>query len=403
MRTLRIKFPNPDGHQLSARLELPVDKHPYAYALFAHCFTCNKNYHSVRHISRSLTGKGIAVLRFDFTGLGESEGEFADTNFSSNVDDLVCAARWLAKNHQPPSLLIGHSLGGAAVLFAARELDSVKAVVTIGTPAEPVHVSRLVKSERAQIEAEGKAEVAIGGESFVISKEFLDDLEANKSEQVVHQLQRALLILHSPQDRIVSVENAAKLYQYARHPKSYVSLDGADHLLSNEADACYAGDLIATWSTRYVPVPPPAQVDSDKEVAVRTEPGSFTSFVKAGRHHFIADEPQDIGGHDFGPTPYHLLTAALGACTGMTLRMYADRKGWPLQAVVVHLQHDKAHAEDCNKVEDAPCKVDRIDRQLELKGELTDAQRNRLLEIANRCPVHKTLLEGVEVNTLLKT
>ncbi|MGB3618968.1 MAG: bifunctional alpha/beta hydrolase/OsmC family protein, partial [Catalinimonas sp.] len=286
-----------------------------------------------------------------------------------------------------------------AVLCAAHQVPACRAVVTVGAPAEPAHVTHLIQSEREVIEARGEAEVSIGGRPFVISKQFLDDLEENRIDAHIRNLDRALLVLHSPQDRTVEVENARKIYNAARHPKSFVSLDGADHLLMREEDARYVGDVIATWSTRYVSPPPPAEADGDLDVDVRLDEG-FTTFVRAGRHHFVADEPKSVGGEDLGPTPYHLLSASLGTCTAMTLRMYADRKGWPLREVAVHLHHDKAY--DCDRTDDPDCRVDRISREIELDGDLDDAQRAKLLEIADKCPVHKTLRDGVQVFTDLK-
>ncbi|GAA4467975.1 bifunctional alpha/beta hydrolase/OsmC family protein [Nibrella saemangeumensis] len=403
MKSIKVSFQNKDGHVLSGLLELPIDGRPHAFALFAHCFTCTKNFTAIRNISRALSLNGIAVFRFDFTGLGESEGEFGDTTFSSNIADLLSAAEHLETHYQAPALAIGHSLGGTAVLMAASSLPSVKAVVTIGSPCDPDHVKHLLKGDLTQIEKEGKAEVSIGGRTFTVQKQFLDDLSRFEPATDIHALRRALLVLHSPQDRTVSIDNAAAIYQAARHPKSFISLDGADHLMTKPEDSLYGGEMIASWVKRYIDIPQAEPLTSHKRVAVRIGPDSLTTEVKAGNHSLLADEPKAIpGGHDLGPTPYDLVTAGLGACTAMTLRMYADRKQWPLKNVIVHLQHDKIHAQDSEHTEKKPM-LDQISREIEVEGDLTDEQRNRLLEIAEKCPVHRTLHSSVQiVSTLLE-
>ena len=403
MRSQKIIFANKSGENLAARLEMPIDQHPYAYALFAHCFTCNKNLNAVRNISRSLTQQGIAVLRFDFTGLGESEGDFTDTNFSSNVDDLIAAIQFLKTEYQAPDILIGHSLGGAAVLCAAALTPEAKAVVTIGSPFSPVHVSHLFSANMEKIEQDGAAEVNIGGRPFTVKKQFLDDIKEQELSQKINNLQKALLIMHSPQDRTVEVENAARIYQAARHPKSFISLDGADHLLSNKQDSLYAGQMIAAWVVRYLEQEEKDTLKSDKEVVVRLmEDDGFTSDVKVRHHGFTADEPASVGGNDFGPTPYDLVSAGLGACTAMTLHMYARRKKWPLKEVKVHIDHYKDHATDCEQMENPKSKIDHFSRVIELEGDLDDEQKTRLLEIADRCPVHRTLHNPVEIKTVLQ-
>lgn len=404
MSQKKIKFTNRQGQSLSARIEFPLDKQPVAYALFAHCFTCSKDLNAVRTISRSLNQEGIAVLSFDFTGLGQSEGEFANTNFSSNVSDLVDAASFLEKEYQAPQLLVGHSLGGAAVLFAAAHIPSVSAVATVGAPAEPIHVAKQFKSAQSTLEEEGIAQVSIAGRPFTIKKQFLDDLETHQLDKVLPQLKKALLILHSPQDTIVGIRNAAQIYQTAMHPKSYISLDGADHLLSHKPDAAYTAQMIASWASRYMefPASPEDTLQTDKQVVVRTGPNGYTSQVLAGRHHFLADEPTSVGGEDLGPSPYQFLLTSLGACTSMTLRMYADRKKWDLQEVRVHLSHSKDHKADSEAYEKSDSKIDILERELELKGNLDEEQRKRLLEIADRCPVHRTLHNEMEVRTILK-
>lgn len=402
MRSKKIQFTNTEGEVLAARLELPVNQHPHTYALFAHCFTCNKNLTAVRNISRALTQEGIAVLRFDFTGLGESEGDFADTNFSSNVQDLVQAANFLNHNYKAPSILIGHSLGGAAVISAAKNIESVKAVATIGAPYDPAHVSHLLSSGIEEINATGAAEVIIGGRKFTVKKQFLDDIQEHSVKENLRNLRKAILILHSPQDRTVEVENAAKIYHAARHPKSYISLDGADHLLSNKMDSLYAGDLIACWAKRYIDWPEKEKLKVEKEVAVRLGDEGYTTDIAVRHHTLTADEPESVGGNDFGPTPYDLLNASLGACTAMTLQMYARRKKWDLQEVTVHLEHYKDYVADMQDVDNPKSKIDHFDRVLELEGDLSEEQKQRLLEIANRCPVHRTLHNDVKINTVLK-
>jgi uncharacterized OsmC-like protein/esterase/lipase len=402
MDSIKIKFSNQQGEELSARLEMPLDQHPHTFAIFAHCFTCGKDLKAIQNISRAMAREGIAVLRMDFTGLGESQGEFSDTNFTTNIQDLVAGAEYLKKNYEAPAILVGHSLGGAAVLFAAEKISSIKAVATIAAPADPEHVEHLLEEDLSEIEDKGKATVDIGGRAFTIKKHFLDDLEDRQLLTKVKHLRRALLVMHSPQDMIVEVDNARKIYEAALHPKSFISLDGADHLLSKAQDSLYVGNMIAHWAMRYLNVEEKESLKSEKQVVARIGKDGYTTDIKAGRHVLLADEPKSVGGDDFGPTPYALLAAALGSCTVMTLRMYADRKQWPLEAVTVHLEHNKRHAEDCGKTDDPDCRLDRIERVLEIEGPLSDEQLNRLVEIADRCPVHKTLHSGVEVKTVLR-
>lgn len=381
---------------------MPVNRHPHAYAIFAHCFTCSSSLAAVRNISRELNLRGYGVLRFDFTGLGNSEGDFVDTNFTTNISDLAAAAEWLAENHQAPALLVGHSLGGAAVLCAATMIPSVKAVATVGAPYAADHVSAHFAENLETIERQGSATVNIGGRPFKIAKQFLDDIKDQKVEQHIKALDVALLFLHSPQDRTVNIDEAAKLYAAAHHPKSFVSLDGADHLLTNSSDAHYAGEVIAGWASRYISAPASAPIRSDKEVAVRLGNEGFTTEVMVRHHHLTADEPEKIGGNDYGPGPYELVSAGLGACTAMTIQMYARRKKWNVESVEVHINHSKDYATDMVEMESKPTKIDRFDRTLILRGDLDEAQKARLLEIADRCPVHRTLHEAVEVVTKLE-
>lgn len=398
MRTTRIQFPNATGQLLAAKMDLPLGQRPKACAIFAHCFTCSKDLSAVRNISLALTQKGIAVFRFDFTGLGQSEGEFADTNFSSNVEDLVSAAAYMQEVYDAPQLLIGHSLGGAAVLLAASQIASIKAVATIGAPADPSHVSHLVQSGAAEIREKGAATVSIGGRPFQIKAQFLDDL-AQASNQHISKLKKALLILHSPQDQTVGIKNAEMIYHLAQHPKSFVTLDGADHLLTDAKDAQYVGQLIAAWAERYIDLKTHPALSTDKQVVVRTGAEGFTTEILAGRHSLLADEPTSVGGTDLGTSPYGLLAAALGACTSMTLRMYADRKKWDLQEVRVHVQHSKSYPADSKQAEKSQSKIDVFEREIELEGALDEGQKARLMEIADRCPVHRTLHGEIKVET----
>ena len=403
MRSQKIQFENANGYTLSARLEFPPDSHPYAYAIFAHVFTGNKNLSATRHISRALTQHGIGILRFDFTGLGDSEGDFADTNFTSNVDDILAASKFLEENYEAPRILIGHSLGGAAVIFAASQLESIQAVATVGAPSEPEHVTHLLSSKIEDIEDNGVANVSIGGRNFTIKKQFLDDLRSKDMYTILKNLKKPILVLHSPQDSVVTIENAAKIYHAAFHPKSFVSLDGADHMLSKKGDAAYVGDLVASWMTRYVIPPEKEKLKTDAQVAVRLGDIGFTTEIQAGAHGLLADESEDVGGDDFGPSPYQYLSSALGACTAMTLQMYARRKKWDLKEVKVHIDHGKKYVDDCKECVEfsKEVKIDHFDREIELIGDLTEEQINRLLEIADRCPVHRTLNKEVKIITRL--
>jgi uncharacterized OsmC-like protein/pimeloyl-ACP methyl ester carboxylesterase len=404
--TQKLVFENGRGEQLAASLDLPRGE-PIGWGLFAHCFTCSKDIPAAGRISRRLAEEGLAVLRFDFTGLGSSEGDFANTNFSSNVDDLVAAATHLREHFAAPSLLIGHSLGGAAVLAAARHIAEVRAVCTIAAPSDPEHVRGLLTGEVGEIEARGVATVDIAGRQFQIKKQFLDDLGEQNLGEELGALRKALLVFHSPVDEIVGIDNARRIYQAARGAKSFVTLENADHLLRNERDARYVAEVLAAWVSRYIEVPAVAAPAGREalppgDVLVSELERPYTNRVLAGRHELLADEPPSVGGKDAGPNPYDYLLAALGACTSMTLRMYAERKGWPLEEVSVRLRHSRIHAEDCAECESESGLIDRLERELHLVGDaLTDEQRARLLEIANRCPVHRTLLNELQVPTRL--
>ncbi|MBS3738419.1 bifunctional alpha/beta hydrolase/OsmC family protein [Mesohalobacter halotolerans] len=403
MKSKKVKFKNKNEEELVGRLDLPVDKRIHSYCIFAHCFTCNKNLKAIKNISDGLTSSGFGVLRFDFTGLGQSDGAFEDTDFSHNVDDLIAASKFLEDHYEAPILIIGHSLGGTASIFAAHQLDHIKAYVTIGSPFQPEHVSKLLESKMDEIQSEGKAKVNVGGRSFTIKKDFLEDLQKNKIDEFLGDLKKPYLIFHSPQDEIVGVKNAELLYKNAHHPKSFVSLDGADHLMSNPKDSLYVGQVISSWASRYLDV-----FEKEKElktkhqvVASLDQNDDFTTEMALGSHRMQADEPEDFGGKNLGPNPYELVSGGLAACTAMTIQMYAKRKKWPVENVEVHINHKKDHCDDCKNINDKNSKIDIFERDLILKGDLDDKQRQRLLEIANKCPVHKTLHSEVEVKTKL--
>jgi len=401
MRKINVRFQNAAGQTLSGILETPLAA-PRAYALFAHCFTCSKNLKAATNISRALTDAGLAVLRFDFTGLGQSEGEFAETNFSSNVDDLLAAAQFLKEEHKPPAVLIGHSLGGTAVLQAAPQVPSAVAVATIGSPADPGHVAHLFAGAHDQLEREGSAEVSLGGRPFTIKRQFLDDLRTHDLPAAIGGLRKALLIMHAPLDDTVEVDNASSLFAAAKHPKSFVSLDKADHLLTREEDSLYAGKVLAAWSSRYLPPAPASDLVAEEgHVVARTFVDGFRTDVQAGPHALTADEPASVGGTNAGPSPYGLLSAALATCTSMTLKMYASFKKLSLVSATVTVTHDKVHAEDCVDCETKDRKVDEFHRAIALEGDLTSSERQRMLEIADRCPVHKTLHGEIKVRTTL--
>ncbi len=393
-----IAIPNSNGETLHATLEIPADKKVNQYAVFAHCFTCSSQLSIVRTISNELTQHGFGVLRFDFTGLGKSDGEFADTNFSHNLQDLITVNTFLKNKYQAPTLLIGHSLGGAAALMAAGELSNIKALVTIAAPADVAHVTQLLGERKKEIQQKGVASLSIGGRPFKIKKHFLDDLEKHDAKEIIPKLRIPLLILHSPQDKIVGIENAAKIYQLAHHPKSFISLDGADHLLSKKEDSLYAARSIATWADRYLNVfkerallkPHQSQVVAHLDLE-----NGFKTHISNGRNTLVADEPLNVGGDDAGFAPFELLQAALGACTNMTLKLYAERKKWPLEEVYTHMSFVRDTLDNE--------KIETITKMISLEGNLNEKQKQRLLEIAAKCPVNKTLLAGVNIETLVDT
>ena len=403
MPTERFQFTGSGGHQLAAALDMP-EREPVAYALFAHCFTCGKDALAARRIALALATKGIAVLRFDFTGLGSSEGEFANSTFSSNVADLVRAAGHLRETRKSPAILIGHSLGGAAILAAAGQIPDAKAVVTIAAPSDPAHVIGLFADRVEDIRKHGKVQVSLAGRPFHISREFLDDIGEHGLMAHVTKLQKALLVMHAPTDDTVGIDNATRIFVAAKHPKSFVSLAGADHLLTDRHDAAYVADVVAAWAERYIdpatPSPAADPGEAPRNVVVReTGNSKFQQTVSIGPHRLLADEPVAAGGEDTGPGPYDYLLAGLGACTSMTMRLYADRKALPLERVTVTLKHSRIHAEDCAECETKAGMLDQIDRSIAMDGALDAEQRRKLMEIADKCPVHRTLTSEIRILT----
>ncbi len=403
----QVQFKNQAGLLLSGDLEMPTAGEPRAFALFAHCFSCTRKIRAAVHIARAMADQGIAVLRFDFTGLGDSEGQFSDSSFSANVDDLLAAADWLASEHQPVQILVGHSLGGTAVLAAAPHIDSCRAVASINAPSEPRHVLRHMEENLEAIREQGSAVVNLGGRPFRIRQEFVDDVRNQDVANRLRNLKRALLVLHAPLDKTVAVSHASTIFEAALHPKSFISLDQADHLLSNPDDSRYAGVMIAQWASRYfdpIAAQPATGHDSDDApqgvtVTGRTADG-FVCKVQSGQHEWVADEPADIG-TDAGPDPYAHLCAALGTCTVMTLNMYARHKQLPVEQVMARVSHARIHAKDCQDCHQTEGKIDVLNREISITGDLSDAQRQRMLEIADRCPVHRTLENEIKVTTAL--
>lgn len=401
MRSERFDFPNSKGEKLAAALDLPLGK-PIAFTLFAHCFTCSKDMLAAKRIAEQLTMHGIGVLRFDFTGLGGSEGEFANTLFSSNVDDLIAAADHLRKSYAAPAILIGHSLGGTAMLAAAYKIPEARGVVTIAAPYHPKHVTNLFKADIDKLRKQGEIEVSLAGRAFRIKREFLDDVADKNLQSCIANLRKALLVFHSPTDDLVGIENASQIFISAKHPKSFISLAGADHLLSQRSDAVYVANVVAAWADRYLDQPETmteAEVEAGLVLVRETHGGKFQQEILTGPHHLLADEPIKLGGLGSGPGPYDFLLAGLGACTSMTIRLYADFKKLPLENVSVRLSHSKIHAKDCETCDTKVSTLDQIDRAITLEGPLDDEQRKRLMEIADKCPVHKTLQSKINIST----
>jgi putative redox protein len=400
MPTERFQFPGADGQMLDAALDLPNGA-PAAFALLAHCFTCGKNVLAARRIADELAKRGIATLRFDFTGIGASEGEFANTTFSSNIADLVAAADYLRKSRKAPAILIGHSLGGAAILAATAKIPEAKCVATIGAPSDPAHVTNLFKEAIDGIRTSGEVEVSLSGRPFKVKREFLDDVAEHNLTEAVKQLHKPLMIFHSPTDDHVGIDNATRIFVAAKHPKNFISLAGADHLLTQKRDAVFVADMIATWAMRYLDMP--SEVDTpdvpDGVVVMETRQGMYQNLVAAGPHRLLADEPVAVGGLDSGPGPYDLLLAGLGACTSMTMRMYAQRKNIPLDRVTVRLKHSQIYAKDCETCETKEGMISRITRSISIEGKMDDEQRKSLMVIADKCPVHRTLTHEIDIVT----
>jgi uncharacterized OsmC-like protein/esterase/lipase len=402
MNTVKLEIENRKGLKLQAYLELPANQKPNQFAIFAHCFSCNSNFNAVKNISRSLSNHGFGVLRFDFTGLGKSEGEFAESHFSANVEDLLDVHTYLEKHYKAPALLVGHSLGGAAVIVAASKLESVKAVATIGAPAAVNHVTHLFSHAINDIPEKGEIEVQIGGRPFKINQDFVADFNKTDLPKIIKELRKPILVLHAPFDKIVGIENAHQIYHNAIHPKSFVSLDTADHLLSKSSDSIYVGNMIGTWVERYFEPEENSMISAEGEQLVghlNVLEDNFTTSIQTKKHSFIADEPTSVGGDDFGPSPYDFLSAGLAACTVMTLKLYAERKKWDLQEVFVYITYSKKHSDDLNIDVDTPTRFDHLQKKLKFIGDLDEKQTQRLKEIASKCPVHKTLQNKIIIET----
>ncbi|WP_025764717.1 bifunctional alpha/beta hydrolase/OsmC family protein [Dyadobacter tibetensis] len=404
MKSENIVIKNRRGHSLNAYLELPANQKPNHIAIFAHCFTCNSNFNAVRDISRSLTNHGFGVVRFDFTGLGKSSGAFSESHFSANVSDLLDVHQYLKDHYQAPKLLVGHSLGGAAVLVAASQLKEVEAIATIGAPARADHVKHLFTDQLQDLDEDEEATVSIGGRPFHINGRFIKELEEANMEEVIGKLRKPLLILHAPFDKTVGIENAQQIYELAHHPKSYISLDGADHLLSKKEDSTYVGDMIGMWVNRYIPQQTNQMLSTEGEQLVahlNLQENNFTTNMQTAAHALLADEPASVGGDDFGPSPYDFVVAGLAACTAMTVKLYAERKKWALEEIFVYVTHDKKHKDDLNEGNEPAGFLDHITKKLKFVGDLDESQRLRLVEIASKCPVHKTLENQVAFDSEL--
>ncbi|MCK0123751.1 alpha/beta fold hydrolase [Gelidibacter sp. F2691] len=402
MQSTKLNIKNSKGLQLQAYLEIPANQKPHNYVIFAHCFTCSSSLKPVKNISRALTTHGFAVVRFDFTGLGKSEGEFADSHFSANVEDLLAVNAYMAEHYEAPSLLVGHSLGGAAVIVAAAQLDTVKAVATIGAPATTEHVKRHFSHQFDEIAEKGDVEVNIGGRPFKINQEFVEDFDKTDLPEITKQLRKPILIMHAPFDKTVGIDNAQQLFVNAFHPKSFISLNDADHLLLREKDSLYVGNMIGAWVQRYFDTHDNTILDTEDQQLVahlNVKEDNFTTSIQTKNHNFVADEPVSFGGDDFGPSPYDFLSAGLAACTAMTLKLYAERKKWDLQEVFVYITYSKKHSEDLMQGREKPTRFDHLLKKLKFVGELDETQKSKLVEIASKCPVHKTLLNDIVIDT----
>ncbi|MCB0447714.1 MAG: alpha/beta fold hydrolase [Gelidibacter sp.] len=402
MRTNRLEIYNRKGYKLSAYLELPANQKPNYFAIFAHCFSCNSTIGATKNVTRALTNHGFGVLRFDFTGLGRSEGKFAESYFSANVEDLIDVNHFLIENHQAPCLLLGHSLGGAAAIVAASKLDNIKAVATIAAPATVTHVTHHFSHAQEAIKMMGETEIEIEGRKFVVNKKFIEDFDKTDLPEITRQLRKPILIMHAPFDKVVGIANAHQLYHNAIHPKSFVSLHDADHLLSLAKHSEYAGEVIGSWVKLYFPKQDNAMLSTEGEQIVahlNLKENNFTTYLQTKKHNFIADEPGSIGGDDFGPSPYEYLTASIAACTTMTIKLYAESKGWDLQEVYVYITHSKKHSDELGLGVEQPGRIDFMQKKLKFVGDLDEIQKEKLKEIASRCPVHKTVASEVAFET----
>ncbi|MCH5598907.1 bifunctional alpha/beta hydrolase/OsmC family protein [Niabella ginsengisoli] len=402
MKKTQLEIINKKGNKLNAHLELPANQKPHSYAIFAHCFTCNSTFETVKNISRTLARYGFGVVRFDFMGLGHSEGDFAESHFSGNVDDLISVSDYLDEHFKAPSLLVGHSLGGAAAIVAASRLQNIKAVATIGAPASVSHAKRLFSEQVKNTEGNEPVEVTIEGRPFKINAEFVKDFDKTDLIDIVKSLRKPILIMHAPHDNSVGIENARELYHHAFHPKSFISLDDADHLLTKSKDSQYVGNMIGTWAQRYFDEVENEMLDPAGEQLVahlNVKEDKFTTLMQTRKHSLIADEPASFGGDDLGPAPYDFLSAALASCSVLTVKLYAERKGWDLQEVYSYITYSKKHSDDLMLDVEKPGQIDHLSKKLKFIGDLTDEQRTRLTEVASKCPVHKTLTSKVIIET----
>ncbi|SED16240.1 putative redox protein [Tenacibaculum sp. MAR_2009_124] len=404
MKTIRLDIENSKQYKLRAYVELPANQKPHYYAIFAHCFSCSSSLNAVKNISRALTNHGFGVVRFDFTGLGRSEGGFAESHFSANVDDLISVNRYISENFSAPSLIIGHSLGGAAAVVAASKLSNIKAVATIGSPATVNHVTHLFSHAIEEVKSKGEVEVNIGGRPFKINQEFVEDFHKTDLPEITKKLRKPILIMHSPVDAVVEISNAHSLYHNAKHPKSFISLDNADHLLSQNRDSLYAGNMIGSWAQRFFDPKENTMLDTNGEQLIghlNLLEDNFTTSLQTKNHSFLADEPTTFGGDDFGPSPYDYLSASIAACTTMTLKLYAQRKKWDLQEVYVYITYSKKHSDELSLDVEKPGRIDHISKKLKFVGNLDESQQQKLKEIASKCPVHKTVAKEVYFDTEL--
>ena len=397
--SLRFSFENASGLQLAAIVDLPILPIKY-FALYAHCFSCGKDILVAARIARSLAAKGIAVMRFDFTGIGSSEGSFEESNFTNNCLDIVAATEYMRQHYQAPRLLIGHSLGGTAMLNAAEHIPEAAAIVSIAAPASPDHVLSHFESEVDKLEKQEKVDIELANKTLTISRDFVADLKQHSLLEKISQLRKALLIFHSPIDNIVSINEASKIFVAAKHPKSFISLDKADHLITEKKDIEYIAEAINAWALRYIDadIAEVPKIDSG-EVLVGEGNNNFLREVASDDHAWFSDEPIAVGGDNLGPDPYEQLLSSLGTCTSMTLRMYVNHKGWQVDDIQVELKHSRQHIQDCEQPDKKLCKIELIEKLITITGQLDEKQLKRLTEVADRCPVHKTLLGEIKIQS----